>query len=143
MDFVDLPRRWLVNLNLKLFAMNTRHNSLPNLWCLCNINLSPTILAYEEQHVTFSFVENNKTMIISAIYASTNYLNRRNLWESLNNLQSQYDLPWCFIGDFNVILGAHEYRGRFSPARLPMEEFKAWSDSFNLIHLPTRGAEYT
>jgi hypothetical protein len=82
-------------------------------------------------------------MIISAIYASTNYLNRRNLWESLNNLQSQYDLPWCFIGDFNVIMGAHEYRGGFSPARLPMDEFKAWSDSFNLIHLPTRGAEYT
>ncbi|GAU22700.1 hypothetical protein TSUD_138230 [Trifolium subterraneum] len=45
--------------------------------------------------------------------------------------------------DFNVIIGAHEYRGRLSPARLPMNEFQAWTDSFNLIHLPTHGAEFT
>ncbi|PNX99831.1 ribonuclease H, partial [Trifolium pratense] len=46
-------------------------------------------------------------------------------------------------GDFNVILGAHEHRGRISPARLPMDEFQAWTDSFQLFHLPTRGAEFT
>ncbi|PNX71458.1 ribonuclease H, partial [Trifolium pratense] len=45
--------------------------------------------------------------------------------------------------DFNVILGANEHRGRFSPARTPMNEFQSWTDSFNLIHLPTRGAEFT
>jgi hypothetical protein len=47
------------------------------------------------------------------------------------------------MGDFNVILGAHEHRGRISPARLPMEEFQSWTDSFNLFHLPTRGAVFT
>lgn len=31
MDFVDFPRRWLVNLNLKLFVVNSRQNMLPNL----------------------------------------------------------------------------------------------------------------
>jgi hypothetical protein len=31
MAFEDLPRRWLLNLNLKLFAVNTRHNLLPNI----------------------------------------------------------------------------------------------------------------
>jgi hypothetical protein len=143
MDFVDLPRRWLVNLNLKLFAMNTRHNSLPNIWCLCRLDLFPTVLATHAQHVTFSVNINDKPVALSAIYASTNYLTRRNLWESLNNLQSQHVMPWCFIGDFNVILGAHEHRGRFSPAKLPMEEFQSWTDSFNLLHLPTRGAVYT
>jgi hypothetical protein len=143
MDFVDLPRRWLVNLNLKLFAMNTRHNSLPNIWCLCRLDLFPTVLATHAQHVTFSVNINDKPVALSAIYASTNYLTRRNLWESLNNLQSQHVMPWCFIGYFNVILGAHEHRGRFSPAKLPMEEFQSWTDSFNLLHLPTRGAVYT
>jgi hypothetical protein len=142
-NFEDLPRRWLVNLNLKLFAMNTRNNNLPNLWCICKLSLTPTILASEDQHVTFTVSENNKTFAISAIYASTNYLTRRKLWDSLNVLQQQHDFPWCFIGDFNVILGAHEHRGRVSPARTPMIEFQSWSDAFNLIHLPTHGAEFT
>ncbi|GAU22346.1 hypothetical protein TSUD_106740 [Trifolium subterraneum] len=48
-----------------------------------------------------------------------------------------------WVGDFNVILGAHEHRGRTPPSRLPMEEFQNWTDAFNLIHLPTTGAEFT
>ncbi|WJX14219.1 hypothetical protein P8452_04514 [Trifolium repens] len=138
-----LPRRWLVSLNLKLFALNSRNNLLPNLWCLCKLSLNPSLLAIDDQHVSFSITEHDKTFAISAIYASTNYLTRRRLWSALNILQSQHDLPWCFIGDFNVILGAHEHRGRFSPARLPIEDFQQWSDSSNLIHLHTRGAEFT
>jgi hypothetical protein len=86
---------------------------------------------------------NDKILAFSAIYASTSYLSRRQLWTSLNSLQAQHDLPWCFLGDFNVILGAHEHRGRVNPARRPIVEFQSWTDTNNLIHLPTRGAEYT
>jgi hypothetical protein len=143
MSFDDLPNRWLVNLNLKLFAMNTRPNLLPNLWCLCKLSLNPIVIASDEQHVSFTICENDKTLALSAVYASTNYKTRRNLWNALNSLQTQFDLPWSFIGDFNVIMGAHEHRGRVTPARLPIEEFQNWSDSFNLVHLPTRGADFT
>jgi hypothetical protein len=143
MNFDDFPRRWLVRLNLKLFAMNQRNNLLPNIWCLCKVNLNPTLLDSDDQQVSFSFTENNLTFALSAIYASTNYLNRRKLWNSLSILQNQHQLHWCFIGDFNVILGAREHRGRISPARLPMQEFQTWTDSFNLLHLPTRGAVFT
>jgi hypothetical protein len=139
----DLPRRWLVNLNLKCFASNTRHNALPNLWCLCKISLNPSLVASDDQHVTFTLSENDKTLAFSAVYASTNYLTRRKLWNDLNSLQSQLNLPWCFLGDFNVIMGAHEHRGRCNPARLPIEEFQSWTNTFNLIHLPTRGASFT
>jgi hypothetical protein len=143
MDFTDLPRRWLSKLNLKLFAMNTRPNLLPNLWCICKLQLDPVLLASDSQHVTFSILDNDKTIAISAIYANTSYLVRRQLWNSLNILQNQHALPWSFIGDFNAIIGAHEHRGRFIPARLSMDEFQSWSDAFNLIHMPTRGAEFT
>ncbi|KAK2352799.1 hypothetical protein QL285_090510 [Trifolium repens] len=139
----DLPRRWLSNLQLKAFAVNTRINLLPNLWCICSELLNPLVLKSDDQHVTFSITENDKTFALSAIYAATAYLNRRKLWSSLNELQNQHNLPWCFIGDFNAILGAHEHRGRVVPARLPMEEFQNWTDDFNLIHLPTTGAEFT
>jgi hypothetical protein len=73
MSFDDLPNRWLVNLNLKLFAMNTRPNLLPNLWCLCKLSLNPIVIASDEQHVSFTICENDKTLALSAVYASTNY----------------------------------------------------------------------
>jgi len=42
---------------------------------------------------------------MAAIYVSTSYLRRKQLWKSLVNLQKEFDLPWIFIGDFNTILG--------------------------------------
>jgi ribonuclease HI len=143
MDFTDLQRGWLVKLNLKCFAFNTRPNNLPNLWCLCKTSFNPTLLASSDQHVTFTITDNNHTLAFSAIYASTSYLTRRKLWNELNSLQAQFDLPWCFLGDFNVIMGAHEHRGRTTPARLPIAEFQSWTDAFNLVHLHTRGAAFT
>jgi hypothetical protein len=100
MDFSDLPRRWLANLNLKLFAFNSRPNLLHNLWCLCKTSISPTILVSDEQHVTFTICENNIVLAFSAVYASTNYQTIRKLWSTLNTLQTQHALPWCFLGDF-------------------------------------------
>jgi hypothetical protein len=94
MKFDDLPRRWLLNLNLKVFAMNSRNSLLPNLWCLCKIDINPTVLDFDDQQVTFTIPLDDKILAISAIYASTNYLHRRNLWSALNNLQTQH----AFLG---------------------------------------------
>jgi hypothetical protein len=104
MDFDDLPRRWLANLNLKLFALNTRPNLLPNLWCICKLSISPNLIASDDQQVSFTICENNTILAFSAVYASTNYQIRRKLWSTLNTLQAQHNFPWCFLGDFNVIL---------------------------------------
>lgn len=90
--------------------------------------------------MSFMITEQDKTFCVSAVYAFTNYNQRRNLWR---NLQTQHQLPWCFIGDYNVIIEAHEYQGAFQPARLPMNEFLQWSSNNHLIHLPTRGAFFT
>ncbi|PNY16800.1 ribonuclease H, partial [Trifolium pratense] len=58
-------------------------------------------------------------------------------------LQQRFPHPWCFIGDFNTILGAHEHNGAASPSRQPIEDFQTWTDSNFLIHLDTSGAFYT
>jgi hypothetical protein len=47
------------------------------------------------------------------------------------------------MGDFNVVLGMHEYSGTHSPDRLPMVEFQDWTSANDLLHLPTRGAWFT
>jgi hypothetical protein len=137
--FEHFPRHWFTRLHFKLFALNHRNHLDPNLWCLCLNHLNPVILSITDQQISFSIQENNLTYCISAIYASNNYIHRRLLWQTLENNQRQYNLPWCSIGDFNTILGPHEHRGATPPARTPMNDFFAWSDNNCFFHLPTRG----
>ena len=105
MHIEDIPRNWFSRLNLKLFALNTRDNLLPNLQCLCNTNLNPNILHIDDQSVSFSLSDNGKLFAISVVYASTSCYRRRLLWNTLNTLQTQHSLPWNFIGDFMLEQG--------------------------------------
>ncbi|CAI8591297.1 unnamed protein product [Vicia faba] len=115
MDFSKFLQTWLKKLNLKLFAMNYTHDLLPNLWCFCKSNITPTVLLRDSQHVSFTIVDNNKV----------------------------FGYPWCFIGDFNSIIEAEEYHGSNTPDSTPMKDFHSWSDTDHLIHLPTMGNPFT
>lgn len=143
MRFEDLPRNWFLRQNYKLFAMNVRENNIPNLWCLCLTHLNPIIIQIDDQHVSFSISDNGKELAMAAIYASTCYLKRRQLWNTLGNLLNQFSLPWNFIGNFNTILGAYEHQGNYTPSRTPMQDFQTWIDTYDLLHLPTKGALFT
>ncbi|XP_058756625.1 uncharacterized protein LOC131629842 [Vicia villosa] len=137
MDYNKLPKAWLHNLDLKLFALNQRGDLLPNLWCFCKTNLNPDIISVDDQHVSFTIKLNNTTLCFSAIYASTSYICRRSLWHKLSNVLP--NVPWCFIGDFNAIISSDEYRGNHSPSKIPMTDFFNWSNDNHYIHLPTVG----
>jgi hypothetical protein len=117
MNLSRISQSWWNRLGLKVFAVNSRNNLLPNMWC-----------------AIFGF---------TAVYASTYYLSRRSLWTNITSIQTQHPIPWCCIGDFNTILGAQEHKGSTTPARTPMLDFQDWSNSNNLLHLPTQRAFYT
>lgn len=51
--------------------------------------------------------------------------------------------PWCFFGDFNAILGAHEQNGSYLPLQISCDDFRTWSDTNLLMHLLTRGIQLT
>jgi len=123
--------------------MNKRENLLPNLWCFCYNSINPTIIYENYQKISFTITNNNISIGFVVIYASTCYIKRRHLWNRLNTLLDNHNIPWSMIGDFNTVLGAHEYRGAHSPARLPMADFSEWTNNNALIHLPIRGAFYT
>lgn len=143
MDYSNFPLTWFHRLGFKIFSCNSRENLLPNLWCFCTFNYNPIVVNKDEQQVSFSFILEENTFYVSAVYASTSYWKRKELWQKLTSLQTQFDAPWAFIGDFNVILGSHEHKGAFQPARAPMNDFQSWSDLHSLLHLPTRGVEFT
>ncbi|XP_058784639.1 uncharacterized protein LOC131659467 [Vicia villosa] len=141
MDFKNVPSNWLKRLNLKLFAMNERLDKHPNFWCFCKMDMNPSIINYDDQHISFSIDSNNLVLGFSVVYAATNYIDRRRLWSSLDTLI--IDTPWCFIGDFNAIIESGEYKGDSCTASIPMKEFLSWSDSNHLVHVPTMGNQYT
>ena len=143
MHFNHFPKNWCHRLNFKPFAFNLRPNNIPNVWCFCSNHLNPVIISSDSQQVTFTCVHNNQPFSISAIYAFTNHIIRRQLWNTLQNLWTNLNLPWCSIDDFDSILGSHEHRGSPALARTPMTDFFNWFDSNNFIHLPTRGVQLT
>ncbi|XP_058784485.1 uncharacterized protein LOC131659290 [Vicia villosa] len=104
---------------------------------------NPTVLSRSDQFVGFSFSLDNKLLSIATIYTSTNLYKIRDLWSDLNDLQISHPLPWAFVGDFNVIMGAHEHRGRINPAVRPVQDFQNWTNDNALFHFPTTGADFT
>lgn len=114
-----------------------------NPWCICSAYLNPDIISLIDQQVSFSVMVEDHKICISIVYASTSCLLRRRLWHDLNLLQQNHPFPWCFVGDFNVVLGAHEYRGKGVSLQVASDDFRHWSDSNALTHLLTRCAFYT
>lgn len=121
---------------MKLFAVNNRDNLLPKIWGICN--LDPLIPNISDQYIWFTFQIENKNIGIAAVYASTCHIKRRTLWNDLRKVNS-HATPWCMVGDFNAILGAHRHRGPCTLNRTPMSDFKTWSESNNLLELPSKG----
>lgn len=142
----QIPNGFWQSLNLKVFSVNNRENLAPNLWVICSISMQfcdLTVLAISDQYISLSLVLDRQLYFISTIYASTSHYLRRQLWLDLASLQQNNQGPWCFLGDFNAILGAHEKRGSNPPMGASCDEFKAWTDSCSLTHIDTRGALYT
>lgn len=110
---------------------------------MCSTYLSPNVFDIDDQEISFTLNDNGHQFGFSVVYASTDYIKRRQLWHNLTtNLQNQ-NMPWSIIGDFNTIIGSHEYRGSHTPTRLPMEDFANWTNDNNLLRIPTRGCDYT
>lgn len=59
MKIDDLPKRYLNNLNLKLFVSNQRHDILSSLWCLCDNHLLPPFVNNSTQHMTLKLNNDN------------------------------------------------------------------------------------
>lgn len=133
----QIPSSFWNGLKLKTFVINDKGSLLPNLWGICANSLDPIVVSVSKQHVTYSVVVDNQMLFISAIYACTTHVLRRELWLELANLQANNPAPWIFIGDFNAVLGSHVKRGGCPPLKISCDEFSAWSGSCKLSHLVT------
>jgi len=127
----NFSKLWLDRLGMKLFCVNDRGNLLSNLWCFCSKALTPVLINVDDQQITLQISLNTKCFTLFGVYASNCRLKRKDLWEKLQFIQNSTNTPWCCLGDFNSIMGAQEQRSRYR------------EDSNNLIHIHTRGVDYT
>ncbi|MBA0687303.1 hypothetical protein Goari_014852, partial [Gossypium aridum] len=65
------------------------------------------------QFVLIRIIDNSfrRPILLTFVYGSPNKQNRKFLWEGLNSMLPNDDVPWMTIGDFNAILSPSETRG--------------------------------
>ncbi|KAF1879944.1 hypothetical protein Lal_00022852 [Lupinus albus] len=145
-DFV-CPRVW-DDLKLKLFVVNNNGNKLPSLWGPCKSGLNPIVMANSYQHIAISIDLDSKSMFIVVVYANIKHKLIRAIWSELYVVIHTNPGHWCCLGDFNVVLGAHECRSSSIPGRLACAEIcvastekrlnrlicnKEWVDNWNQV----------
>lgn len=63
----DFPARFWSRMNLKVFAVNSRGNLIPNLWCICSNDINPMVISNSNQQVSFSILWNNQIICLCYI----------------------------------------------------------------------------
>jgi len=142
-QFTQVPSWYWHSIGVTKFCTNNRGNLLPNLWALWGADISPTVIFMSSQCIALELICHQTPVYVVAIYASNSYISRRQLWADLTHLQGCFQGPWLFIGDFNVVMGAHEKWGRRPPIAIACLEFVHWTNANLLTHLPTSGPLFT
>ena len=64
------------------------------------------------------------------------------MWDELIGIQQLWEVPWCYIGDFNIVRFPSEQIGgsRLTPT---MENFSEFIKELSLIDLLLEGGSYT
>ncbi|XP_065623458.1 uncharacterized protein LOC136064919 [Quercus suber] len=78
----------------------------------------------------------------SGVYGPTDNNARGLMWDELVGVQQCWNVPWCCIGDFNIVRFPSERSGNscLTPA---MDLFSEFIEDLNLIDLPLEGGRYT
>ncbi|XP_074303688.1 uncharacterized protein LOC141638174 [Silene latifolia] len=97
-----------------------------------------------QQFMTFEISRNGEhPWFFTAVYASPDPSNRRELWAELENFASNNNIPWMIAGDFNETRSLAERHGGDSNMARRCENFNNWIENCDLIELAFMGASHT
>ncbi|KAL2235624.1 UNVERIFIED_CONTAM: hypothetical protein Sindi_1294600 [Sesamum indicum] len=86
----------------------------------------------------------HESIAVTVAYGATKVVDRRELWNALENLAIQCaDIPWLIGGDFNAVRDLSEVCGTSGDIRTAMEDFNAAIQNTGLLPLPMQGEWYT
>lgn len=109
-----------------------------NLWLCCAMDLDIVRFLNISQQISLDAIFNNKV----SVYSCIDYVQRRVLWMDFTHIATQ-NIPWVSIRDLNVVVGDHEKKGGPSHLNISSDEFVAFTDVCDLIHMNTVAVEFT
>ncbi|WMV30196.1 hypothetical protein MTR67_023581 [Solanum verrucosum] len=123
---------------IKLNMENACCNSNGKIWLFWTAEINLNILESEDQHIigTMQHVEIKDKLLITIVYAKSKDYLRRHLWDRLIHF-SNMNIPWCTIGDFNVITTPDEKQGGIPYNMNKSFEFIATIEACGLMDLGT------
>ncbi|OIT04903.1 hypothetical protein A4A49_31371 [Nicotiana attenuata] len=103
------------------------------------------VLDHDEQQLSLEMThaENGKIFHLTVIYAKCKSVLRRTLWEVIRHKSSRCNVPWCVIGDFNVIALVEEKIGGIPYQMSKIIEFLSMIEDCGLVDLGFYGPKYT
>ncbi|KAH0714910.1 hypothetical protein KY284_007815 [Solanum tuberosum] len=113
------------------------------MWKRDLLKLDDITFTLQSIHVIIQVIPDSKPWYFSAIYTSSDFHTRTNIWEELINFSKSHKGDWIVGEDFNEILKASEkFRGRcINNSRSNL--FRQCLDHYNLIDLGFKGCKYT
>ncbi|KAH0712322.1 hypothetical protein KY289_008281 [Solanum tuberosum] len=97
--------------------------------------------SYQQLTIKFRHVTCQKEVVISAVYARCTSLERLELWEDLEDIAANVDVPWIVGGDFNVILEETEKLGGLPVTQQETTDFAQCLSSCNLSEITFKASE--
>lgn len=126
---------------------NLRHHfqsiDNPKIWILWNEDTCCSDFRVSDQSITFKMQTQAETKVVSAIYASCDMNKRRDLWDHLQSLDIQPNVPWILGGDYNTIANMDKKKGGVPPDRTAMEDFKNFQNTGALHDMGYEGSIFT
>ena len=113
------------------------------LWKSEEVEVTQLAKTEHKIHVVIKVLSSDLSWILTCIYASLRFVERKLLWGNLSNVALLHNLPWVMLGDFDELLSNVDKSGgnpvNMSRALL----FKDCLDSYGMIDLGFHGARYT
>ncbi|XP_074315711.1 uncharacterized protein LOC141651919 [Silene latifolia] len=111
-------------------------------WNTSIVTIHPVI--EHQQLISVEIARNGEfPWFFSAVYASPDPSNRRELWVELENFARNNNHPWLLAGDFNETQSLSERHGEDSNMARRCETFNNWIENCEFIELAFSGASNT
>ncbi|KAG5605885.1 hypothetical protein H5410_027377 [Solanum commersonii] len=139
---LEFSFKW--TMQLVILMDNAVSNPNGKIWLLWSSEITGNIHENSDQHITGEFKHSDLTerFMVSFIYAKCKEHMRRPLWDKLLHYASR-DIPWCTIGDFNVITNIEEKLGGMPYNKNKSFEFINVIEACGLIDLEYTGPPFT
>ncbi|XP_074288240.1 uncharacterized protein LOC141613406 [Silene latifolia] len=111
-------------------------------WKSALVRITP--ITSHPQYITMEISRVNETpWLFTAVYASPDPNNRRELWANLEDFARRNDIPWMLAGDFNETRSLTERHGGDSNMARRCDLFNTWIENCALVELEFSGPSHT